>query len=161
MLTAKGINRALLLAVFMPPLHALQYMLPLNLLVPVAYKLDRLIADSIRGSSQGLWQAPCPAGALVVPGDQGVAVGYDAAGGAVVSRHLQSLHCCIVPLKLFLHAIDRKSATWLDPLRVPDLAHPLRPNPGKREQNEGGVSHRVFGAGQTLQWVLFLQRLTA
>ncbi len=87
--------------IFMPPLDTLKNVLTLCLLATIPHKLHRLVFCP-RGSLKGFWNTSAPGRVLVVAGNEGVAVSYNAGGGSIVSDHGKSLHCCVVLLKLIL-----------------------------------------------------------
>lgn len=86
--------------VFMPPLDTRKDVLALCLLATVTHKLHIPVVYRPRGSLKGFWSTSAPGRVLVVVGNEGIAMSYNAGGGSVVDIHGKSLHCCVVLLKL-------------------------------------------------------------
>ena len=87
---------------FMPPLDTLKDVLALCLLAAVPHKLHIPVVFGPRGSLKGFWNTSAPSRVLVVAGNEGIAMSYNAGGGSIISDHGKSLHCCVVLLKLLL-----------------------------------------------------------
>ena len=92
--------------IFMPPLDTRKDVLALGLLATVPHKLPRPVVYRPRGSLKGFWSTSAPGRVLVVVGNEGIAMSYNAGGGTIVSVHGESLHCCVVLLKLLLQNIN-------------------------------------------------------
>ena len=88
--------------IFMPPLDTRKDVLALCLLAAVSHKLHIPVVYRPRGSLKGFWSTSAPGRVLVVVGNEGIAMSYNAGGGSVVGNHGKPLHCCVVLLKLLL-----------------------------------------------------------
>ncbi len=86
----------------MPPLDTLKNVLALCLLATVPHKLHIPVVFCPRGSLKGFWNTSAPGRVLIVAGNEGIAMSYNAGGGSIVSDHGKSLHCYVVLLKLLL-----------------------------------------------------------
>ncbi|KAA6421153.1 MAG: hypothetical protein FRX49_08852 [Trebouxia sp. A1-2] len=70
--------------IFMPRLDTVKNVLALRLLATVPHKLHSPVVLRPTGSLKGFWNTSAPARVLVVAGNEGIAMSYNAGGGSIV-----------------------------------------------------------------------------